>query len=69
MQKTMTKKADRSAVRLNKIRTFFSKPQNTILVIMAVLCTLTTFAPIIAIVEDTLKVHIGTIDHHLSGKP
>ncbi len=69
MQKTMTTKADRRAVRLNKLRTFFSKPQNTILVIMAVLCTLTTFAPIIAIVEDTLKVHIGTIDQHLSGKP
>ena len=65
----MTIKADRRAVRLNKLRTFFSKPQNTILVIMAVLCTFTTFAPIIAIVEDTLKVHIGTIDQHLSGKP
>ena len=51
----MTIKADRSAVRLNKLRTFFSKPQNTILVIMAVICTFTTFAPIIAIVEDTLK--------------
>ncbi len=68
MQKTMTTKADRRAVRRNKLRTFFSKPQNTILVIMAVLCTLTTFAPIIAIVEDTLKVHVGTIDQHLSGK-
>lgn len=65
----MTTKADKRAVRRNKLRTFFSKPQNTILVIMAVLCTLTTFAPIIAIVEDTLKVHIGTIDQHLSGKP
>ena len=69
MQKTMTPKADRRAVRRNRVRTFFSKPQNTILIIMAVLCTFTTFAPIIAIVQDTLKVHIGTIDQHLSGKP
>ena len=52
----------------NKVKTFFSKPQNVILVVMAILCTLTTFAPIIAITEDTLKVHVGTIDQHLSGK-
>ena len=68
MSMTMISKEDRRAVRKNKIRTFFSKPQNTILVIMGILCTFTTFAPIIAIVEDTLKVHIGTIDQHLSGK-
>ena len=58
----------RGAVTGNRLKTFFQKPQNTILVIMAALCTFTTFAPIIAIVEDTLKVHIGTIDQHLSGK-
>ncbi len=52
----------------NKVKTFFSKPQNTILVVMGILCTLTTFAPIVAIVEDTLKIHPGTIDAHLTGK-
>ncbi len=52
----------------NKLRTFFSKPQNTILVVMAVICTLTTFAPVVAIVEDTLKIHPGTIDAYLTGK-
>lgn len=53
---------------LNKVKTFFAKPQNTILVVMAILCTLATFAPIIAIVEDTLKIHPGTIDAYLTGK-
>ena len=53
---------------LNKVKTFFGKPQNTILVIMAVLCTLATFAPIIAILKDTIEIHPGTIDAHLTGK-
>ena len=52
---------------LNKLKTFFGKPQNTILVIMAVLCTLATFAPIIAILKDTIEIHPGTIDAHLTG--
>ncbi|MBO4622984.1 MAG: iron ABC transporter permease [Bacilli bacterium] len=52
----------------NKIKTFFSKPQNTILVAMAIVCTFTTFAPVVAIVEDTLKIHPGTIDAYLTGK-
>lgn len=52
----------------NKLKTFFSKPQNTILVIMAILCTITTFSPVIAILEDTLKIHPGTIDAHLTGQ-
>ena len=51
----------------NKLRTFFSKPQNTILVVMAIICTITTFAPVIAILEDTVKIHPGTIDQNLTG--
>jgi iron(III) transport system permease protein len=53
---------------LNKLKTFFGKPQNTILVIMAIVCTLATFAPIIAILKDTIEIHPGTIDAHLTGK-
>ena len=53
---------------LNKLKTFFGKPQNTILVVMAIICTFTTFAPIIAIVEDTLKIHVGSIDEYLTGR-
>lgn len=55
-------------VKLNNIKTFFSKPHNVILVLMGIVLTVTTVAPIIAIVQDTLKVHPGTIDAYLSGK-
>ena len=68
MMMTEIKKPSSWKLFWNKIKTFFSKPQNTILVVMAILCTLTTFAPIVAIVEDTLKIHPGTIDAHLTGK-
>ena len=52
----------------NNVRTFFSKPYNTILVFTGILVTFTTIAPIIAIVEDTFKIHPGTIDAYLTGK-
>ena len=68
MMMTEVKKTSSWKLFWNKIKTFFSKPQNTILVVMAILCTLTTFAPIVAIVEDTLKIHPGTIDAYITGK-
>lgn len=57
-----------SVVRRNKIKTFFSKPYNVILVLMGLVLTVTTVAPIVAIVEDTFKIHPGTIDAHLTGQ-
>ena len=57
-----------SAVRRNKIKTFFSKPHNVILLLMGIVLTFSTVAPIIAIVEDTFKIHPGTIDAYLTGK-
>ena len=54
--------ANKWAIFWNKLKTFFSKPQNTILVVMGLICTFTTIAPIIAIIEDTVVVHPGTID-------
>lgn len=57
-----------SVVRRNKIKTFFSKPYNVILVLMGIVLTITTVAPIVAIVEDTFKIHPGTIDAHLTGQ-
>ena len=59
---------NRRRVFFNHLKSFFGKPQNTILVIMGIICTITTFAPIIAIVEDTLKIHVGSIDQYLTGK-
>ncbi len=55
-----------SAIVLNKVKTYFSKPHNIILIVFGILLTFTTVAPIIAIVEDTFKIHPGTIDAHLT---
>ena len=63
-----TQQASASVVRRNKIKTFFSKPYNVILVLMGLVLTVTTVAPIVAIVEDTFKIHPGTIDAHLTGQ-
>ena len=51
---------------LNKLRTYFSKPQNVILVLLGIVLTISTVAPIVAIVQDTIKIHPGTIDAHLT---
>ena len=52
----------------NKVKTFFSKPYNVILLVLGIILTITTVAPIIAIVQDTFKIHAGTIDAHLTGQ-
>ena len=61
-------RASPAVIRRNKIKTFFSKPYNVILVLMGLVLTVTTVAPIVAIVEDTFKIHPGTIDAHLTGQ-
>ena len=55
-------------IRLNKLKTFFSKPQNIILLVLGLILTVTTVAPIVAIAKDTITIHPGTIDANLSGK-
>ncbi|MBQ9648345.1 MAG: iron ABC transporter permease [Oscillospiraceae bacterium] len=57
-----------STIWWNKVKTFFSKPYNVILLVLGIVLTVTTVAPIIAIVEDTFKIHAGTIDAHLTGQ-
>ena len=57
-----------STVRRNKIRTYFSKPHNVILLLMGIVLTFTTVAPIVAIIRDTFIIHPGTIDAHLTGR-
>ena len=52
----------------NKVVTFFSKPYNVILLLFGIVLTFTTVAPIVAIVQDTFKIHPGTIDQNLAGR-
>lgn len=68
MNQTTTPSAARSAILWNRLRTFLSKPHNVILLLMGIVVTITTIAPIVAIVEDTFKIHPGTIDAHLTGQ-
>ena len=68
MDQITVARTNRSAVRRNKIKTFFSKPHNVILLLMGIVLTFSTVGPIIAIVEDTFKIHPGTIDAYLTGK-
>lgn len=68
MSATNDRGTSASAIRRNRIRTYFSKPHNVILLLMGIVLTFTTVAPIIAIVQDTFKIHPGTIDAHLTGQ-
>ena len=56
----------RKMVLRNSLKTFFSMPYNVILVLLGIVLTFSTVAPIVAIVEDTFKIHPGTIDAYLS---
>lgn len=58
---------NQSIIFKNKLKTYFSKPHNIILLLMGIVLTFSTVAPIVAIVEDTFKIHPGTIDQHLTG--
>ena len=61
-----TTKANKSRIRKNKMKTFFSKPENVILLLMGIVLTISTVAPIYAIVKDTISIHPGTIDEFIS---
>lgn len=67
MTKTATQ-ANKGLIIRNQIKTFFSKSYNVILLLMGIVLTVSTVAPIIAIVQDTFKIHPGTIDAHLTGQ-
>lgn len=68
MSQPSTLAASPATIWWNKIKTFFSKPYNVILLVLGIVLTVTTVAPIVAIIEDTFKIHAGTIDAHLTGQ-
>lgn len=68
MNQSSTLRANRFGIAWNKVKTFFSKPYNVILLLMGIVVTVTTISPIVAIIEDTFKIHPGTIDAHLTGQ-
>ncbi len=68
MVKQGTQQVSAFTIRMNKVKTYFSKPQNVILIIFGIILTITTVAPIVAIVRDTFTIHPGTIDANLEKK-
>ena len=60
MDQMNIRRASPSAIRLNKIKTYFSKPHNVILLLMGIVLTFSTVAPIIAIVEETEAQYSGS---------
>ena len=46
----------------HRIGTYLAKPQNAVLLILGIVLTVTTIAPLVTILIDTVKVHPGSID-------
>lgn len=57
----------RGAVNFNRLKTYLSKPQNVILLLLGIVLTVSTVAPMISIALDTVTVHIGSVDAHYTG--
>ena len=51
----------------NRLKTYLSKPYNVILLILGIVLTVSTIAPMIAIALDTVAVHPGSVDAHYTG--
>ena len=66
MSNSATLAASPGTIAWNKVKTFLSKPYNVILLLLGIVLTVTTVAPIVAIIQDTFKIHAGTIDAHLT---
>lgn len=64
MQNTYINNRRGTNARLNKILSYIKKPQNAILLILGIVLTVTTIAPMLSIALDTIKVHVGSVDSH-----
>lgn len=68
MEQIEVKKTNKYKVGFNKILYYFSKPQNLVLFILGIVLSISTIAPIISILLDTVKVHPGSVDSINTGK-
>ena len=65
MQQTAS--VSKNRVRLNRLKTYLSKPQNAILLALGIVLTFSTIAPMVSILVDTVTVHPGSVDSHYTG--
>lgn len=68
MSKSNASRSGAWSLSFNKLRTFLSKPENVILLLMGIVLTISTISPVVAIIKDTFAIHPGTIDAYLSKK-
>ena len=62
MEQTIPVKPSKLKIRMTRLLTYFGKPQNAILLVLGIVLSITTIAPIVSILLDTVSVHIGSID-------
>lgn len=53
----------------NTFLAYFRKPENLILVVLGLLLTIFTIAPLVAIFFDAFTIHVGTLEEVISSKP
>lgn len=54
-------------ITLNRAKVYFAKPHNTILVVLGILLSISTIAPMVSVLLDTIKVHPGSVDSMATG--
>ncbi len=67
MERAVLKRPSKSAIAFTRALTYFSKPQNLVLLLLGITLSVTTIAPIISILADTVKVHPGSVDSVATG--
>ncbi|MDR2619627.1 MAG: iron ABC transporter permease [Propionibacteriaceae bacterium] len=50
-----------------RVRTYFAKPQNGLLLVLGIALTISTLAPLVSILIDTVTVHPGHVDSERTG--
>ena len=61
-------KPGRFKIALNRFLSYFGKPHNALLLILGIILTVTTIAPLISIALDTIAIHPGSVDAHYTGQ-
>jgi iron(III) transport system permease protein len=56
-----------ASLRARAVKTWFAKPQNGVLLILGLVLTVTTIAPLFSIIMDTFTVHPGSVDSERTG--
>jgi len=55
-------------VGINRLRTHLSKPHHLILLVLGIVLSVSTIAPIVSIFLDSFRVHVGSVDSINTGK-